>query len=179
MDGPQHENTADSLVDYGWNLFAQQRYEDAEYQLRDALEIYRQRGVRGSQHINALAILQQVLASSGRHDEAERVIEQAWAAMQGYDALPRKSATARVDDVIVPCAAFACYFATIGRSEQAAEFAHRAALAAERVRIQSSLPRLSRAWQSRGCDWETRSAIERHVQSWSNWHLASPMMDSN
>jgi non-specific serine/threonine protein kinase/serine/threonine-protein kinase len=134
VDGPQHENLADSLVDYGWNLFAQQRYDHAETRLHDALEIYRQRGIRGRQHINALVILQQVLASSGRHDEAERVIEQAWAAMQEYDELPQRFATSPVDDVIGPCAAFACYFATIGQPEQAAEFAHRAALAAQRVR---------------------------------------------
>jgi tetratricopeptide (TPR) repeat protein len=138
VDGPQHENTADSLVDYGWNLFAQQRYDDAYYQLREALGIYRQRGVRGSQPIDALAILQQVLASSGRHDEAERVIEQAWDAMQGYEELAPEFRP----DVTYQCAAFACYFATIGRPEQAAEFARRAALAAERVRnsVESAEP---------------------------------------
>ena len=130
VDGPQHENTADSLVDYGWNLFAQQRYEEAEHPLREALEIYRQRSVIGSQPIDALAILQQVLASSGRHDEAERVIELAWDAMQGYEEMAPEF---RID-VTYHCMAFAYYFATVGRPQQAAEFAHRATLAAERVR---------------------------------------------
>jgi non-specific serine/threonine protein kinase/serine/threonine-protein kinase len=127
LDGPHHVNLADSLVYYAWNLFAQRRYDEAERQLHEALEIYRQRGVRGDQLIFALTILKDVFATSGRHDEAEHVIEQAWAAMQGYDELPPQF---KIDY----CGGFACYFATFGRPEQATEFAHRTALAAERVR---------------------------------------------
>jgi tetratricopeptide (TPR) repeat protein len=131
IDGPLHKNVADSLVRYGQNLYAQERYDDAKPPLLEALEIYRQLGIRGSQ-IDALATLQQVLASSGRHDEAERVIEQAWAAMQKYEELPPEFRMY----VNYYCNAFACYFATIGRPERAAEFADRAARAAEQARNQ-------------------------------------------
>jgi tetratricopeptide (TPR) repeat protein len=129
-DGPRHENVADSLTCYGQNLYAQQRYADAEPPLIEALEIYRELAISDTRTLDTLAILQQVLASSGRHDEAERVIEQAWTAMQRYEELPPEF---RIY-VNYYCAAFACYFATIGRPEQAAQFAHRAALAAEHAR---------------------------------------------
>ena len=86
------------------------------------------------QPITVFRNLQQVLASSGRHDEAERVIEQAWAEMQGYDKLPPEFADSPLYDVAVNCVGFAYYFATIGGEEQAAEFLRRATLAQQRLR---------------------------------------------
>jgi serine/threonine protein kinase/Tfp pilus assembly protein PilF len=79
IDGPQHEKLAAMLVDYAWNLHDQARYVDAEAQIRAALEIYDRRGVTGGPVLNALGILQHVLISSGRYDDAERVTEQALA----------------------------------------------------------------------------------------------------
>ena len=134
LDGPHHENTADSLVYYAWNLFTQQRYDEAERRLHEALEIYRQRNVRGDQLIFALTIMKDVLASSGRHEEAERVSEQAWSAMQDYDTSIPEIATEFALDVTRYCSEFACYFAAAERPQKAAEFLHRAALAAQRVR---------------------------------------------
>jgi serine/threonine protein kinase len=130
IDGPQHDNVADSLVRYGQNLYAQERYDDAEPFLLEALEMYRQLGIRDDDPIHTLATLQQVLASSGRHDEAERVIDQAWESMQKDEGLSPEFRM-YVNNY---CGAFACYFATIGRPERAAEFADRAALAADRLR---------------------------------------------
>jgi tetratricopeptide (TPR) repeat protein len=60
------------------------------------------------------------------------VIEQAWTAMQGYEELTPEFRSY----VNYYCGAFACYFATIGQPEKAAEFAHRATLAAEHARNQ-------------------------------------------
>jgi serine/threonine protein kinase len=81
--GAQHEKVAAALVDYAQNLENQMRLEEAETQVRAALEIYRQRGVSGAPVIHALRILQDVLISSaavtGRDDEAERVTEEALA----------------------------------------------------------------------------------------------------
>jgi tetratricopeptide (TPR) repeat protein len=134
VDGPQREATADILVDYGWNLFAQQRYEEAEHQLREALTINSQRGVRGERLVFALRILQNVLAFSGRHDKAEGVIDQAWAALQDYDTSVVESATETGLDVTDYCGDFACYFAARGKPQKAADFLQRAALAAERLR---------------------------------------------
>jgi serine/threonine protein kinase/Tfp pilus assembly protein PilF len=79
VDGPQHENVAAILVDYAWNLQDQERHTEAETQLRAALEIYERRGVTGGPVFQALAILQHVLISAGRYDDAERVHEQALA----------------------------------------------------------------------------------------------------
>jgi serine/threonine protein kinase/tetratricopeptide (TPR) repeat protein len=133
VDGPENERFADSLVDFGWNLYLQQRFDDAVTPLREALEIYRRHGVRGTQPICALGILQQVLASSGRHDEAEHVIEQAWGEMKGYDELAPEFRAEPYYDVAYHCLGFAYYFATIGRKEQAAEFVHKATIAVERL----------------------------------------------
>jgi tetratricopeptide (TPR) repeat protein len=77
--------------------------------------------------------LQHALASSGRHEEAQRVIQQAWAEMQGYDELPPEFAQSPLHDVTATCAGFAHYFATIGRQEEAAEFLRRATLAQQRL----------------------------------------------
>jgi tetratricopeptide (TPR) repeat protein len=83
LDGPQHAKVAAALVDYAQNLENQMRLEEAETQVRAALEIYRQRGISGAPVIHALRILQDVLISSalvtGRDDEAERVTQDALA----------------------------------------------------------------------------------------------------
>jgi tetratricopeptide (TPR) repeat protein len=113
---------------------AQQRYEEAEHQLREALKIYRQRGVRDARLIFALGVMQNIFALSGRDDEAERVIDQAWAALQDYDTSAAESASETALDVINYCGDFACYFAATGKPQKAADFLQRAALAAERLR---------------------------------------------
>jgi tetratricopeptide (TPR) repeat protein len=81
--GSQHENVAAILVDYAQNLENQMRLEEAESQVRAALEIYRHRGVSGAPVIHALRILQDVLISSasvtGRDAEAERTTQEALA----------------------------------------------------------------------------------------------------
>jgi serine/threonine protein kinase len=133
-NGPQHVNVADSLLYLGWNLFEQRQFDEAEPPLREALEVYRQLGIRGHRPINTLVFLQLVLASAGRHDEAERVIEQAWAEMQGYDELSPEFAMYPAADVTANCAGFAYYFATIGKQTEANEFLRRATLAQQRLR---------------------------------------------
>jgi serine/threonine protein kinase len=81
VDGPQHENVAAILVDYAQNLENQLRLEEAETEVRKALEIYRQRGVSGAPVIHALRILQDALISSaditGRDVDAERATQEA------------------------------------------------------------------------------------------------------
>jgi serine/threonine protein kinase len=134
VKGPQHVNVGDSLLYYGWNLFEQGRFDEAEPPLRDALEAFHQLGIRGHRPISTLVFLQLVLASAGRHDEAERAIEQAWAEMQGYDELSPEFAMYPAADVTATCAGFAYYFATIGRQKDAAEFLRRAAVAQQRLR---------------------------------------------
>jgi serine/threonine protein kinase len=79
LDGPQSEKLAAILVDYALNLQNQGRYFEAESQLRQSLEIYRQLGVSGSPVIYALRILQHVLISDNRHGDAESVTEEAMA----------------------------------------------------------------------------------------------------
>ena len=121
-------------------------------------------GRPGHQPIHALGILQHVLAAAGRHDEAERVIQEAWAEMQGYDELPPEFAPDPFDDVAVHCVGFAYYFATIG-TEQAAEFLRRATLARSVCESPIDLP-----CSPVPCNVRLRlgdqPAIERHVRSW-------------
>jgi tetratricopeptide (TPR) repeat protein len=134
LDGPKEESLALSLLSYGHNLTEQRRYDEAEPPLREALEIYRQRGVRGQLPLHTLAVLQHALASAGRHTEAERVIQQAWTEMQHYDELPPEFAVNPVTDVIYICIGFADYFARSGKHEEAAEFLRRATHAEQRLR---------------------------------------------
>lgn len=79
VDDSPHENLAALLVDNAWNLHAQQQYVEAEIQLRKVLEIYDRSGVAGAPRFHALEILQHVLISSGRYDDAEHVTQQALA----------------------------------------------------------------------------------------------------
>ena len=85
IDGPHSQKLAAILVDYGWSLNDERRYPDADSQLQEALEIYRQRGETGGPLFHALEILQHVLISSGRDDEAERVTQQALAVASHAD----------------------------------------------------------------------------------------------
>jgi serine/threonine protein kinase len=79
LDGPHSEKLAAILVDYAWNLHDERRYSDAESQLQEALEIYRQRGVTGGELFHALEILQHVLITHRRDADAERVTQEALA----------------------------------------------------------------------------------------------------
>jgi serine/threonine protein kinase/Tfp pilus assembly protein PilF len=77
-DGPHSEKLAAVLVDGGWNLLDQQRRDEAESQLHEALAIYRSRGVTGAPLFHALEILQHILrGSAGREEDAERVTQEA------------------------------------------------------------------------------------------------------
>ena len=136
LGGAPAVSLPDSLAVYGKNLFLQRRYHEAEPPLREALEMYHQRAIRGNMPLSVYRDLQQVLASSGRYDEAQRVIQQAWAEMQGYDQLPAESAHLPYSDVAVTCASFAYYFDTIGKRDEAAEFLRRANLAQQPVQEQ-------------------------------------------
>jgi serine/threonine protein kinase len=75
----QSENLAAILVDYGWNLEHQRRYQEAEPHVREALDIYRRRGVTGTPFLHALRILQDLLISDRRHSEAEQVTREGMA----------------------------------------------------------------------------------------------------
>jgi serine/threonine protein kinase len=134
-DSPQSVSLPDGLHNYGATLFLQRRYNEAEAPLREALQMYHQRGFRGSKPITSCKILQQALAAAGRHDEAERAIQEAWAEMQGYDELPAEFAQHPWADVAGNCCSFACYFARIGKHEEAAEFLRRATLAQQRLQM--------------------------------------------
>jgi tetratricopeptide (TPR) repeat protein len=77
--GPDDERVAEILVDMAWWHNEKMRYSDAEHAAREALRIYRNRGVAGSPHLKASAVLQRILIASGRLDEAEAVAEEALA----------------------------------------------------------------------------------------------------
>jgi tetratricopeptide (TPR) repeat protein len=78
VDGAHSENLAAILVDGGWNLLDQQRRDEAESQLHEALTIYRNRGVTGAPLFHALEILQHILrGSDGREEDVERVTQEA------------------------------------------------------------------------------------------------------
>jgi serine/threonine protein kinase/tetratricopeptide (TPR) repeat protein len=83
--GPQHENVAAILVNYAWNLEHQKKFNEAEPYLREALDIYRKRGVTGAEVFRALRVLQDLLVSSGRDVDAERVTREAMAIARQSD----------------------------------------------------------------------------------------------
>jgi tetratricopeptide (TPR) repeat protein len=116
------------------NRYLQGRHAEAEPALREALEIYHWRGVRGTMPISVCGALQLTLAASGRHDDAEGAIRQAWAEMQGYDELPPELAQSPYSDIAGTCAGFAYYYSTIGKQDEAAEYLRRATLAQQRLR---------------------------------------------
>ncbi len=77
--GAQHEQYADTLVDYAWALWQLDRGKEAEPRLREALSIYRNRGVGGQRVIRALQTLQVIVSALGRDDELESLVNQALA----------------------------------------------------------------------------------------------------
>jgi serine/threonine protein kinase len=83
VHGPEHERLAAILVDYAWNLEHQDRYSEAEPYLHEAIDIYRNRGITGNELFRALRVLQDLLISARRYDEAERVTRDAMAIPSG------------------------------------------------------------------------------------------------
>jgi tetratricopeptide (TPR) repeat protein len=65
-----------------WCRFEQGRLSEAEAAAGDALGIYQNRGVTGSPVFNAYAVLQNVLSSSWRFEEAHKVTDEALALAQ-------------------------------------------------------------------------------------------------
>jgi serine/threonine protein kinase len=83
VHGPGDEKFATILVDYAWNLEHQDRHDEAEPCLRKALNIYRKRGISGAELFRALRVLQDLLISARRYDEAELVTRDAMAIANG------------------------------------------------------------------------------------------------
>jgi tetratricopeptide (TPR) repeat protein len=83
VHGPGDEKFATILVDYAWNLEHQDRHDEAEPCLRKALNIYRKRGITGAELFRALRVLQDLLISARRYDEAELVTRDAMAIANG------------------------------------------------------------------------------------------------
>jgi serine/threonine protein kinase/TolA-binding protein len=77
--GAQHEQYADTLVDYAWALMQLDRNKEAEARSREALGIYRNRGIGGQRVIRALQTLQVILDGGGRTDEIEPLVNEALA----------------------------------------------------------------------------------------------------
>jgi len=86
--GKEHEIYANTLVDYAWALNERQHYVQtkgqagdgqAEAQVREALRIYRMRGIGGQPVIRALHTLQVILLGTSRLDEIEPVVKEALA----------------------------------------------------------------------------------------------------
>jgi serine/threonine protein kinase len=75
--GEQHVDFADSLVDYASALLEQMRRNETEKKVRQAIDIYRNEGMRGRRPIRALQILQIILNLQGRRSEIESIVEQA------------------------------------------------------------------------------------------------------
>ncbi len=75
--GPDHERVAEILVDTAWCRNEQARLPEAEDAARDALRIYRACGTAGSPVFKASAVLQRVLISLQRLDDAQTVTEEA------------------------------------------------------------------------------------------------------
>jgi non-specific serine/threonine protein kinase/serine/threonine-protein kinase len=135
VDGPQHENVAANLIDLGWNLIGQHKYDEAAIRLREVIEIYQQQGGRNRRLIHAWGMLPLALSSSGRHDEAERAIHEAWDVMKGDDEhVTNFKIPHDVADITYYCLSFAYYFDAMGKHQEAADFAHKAALTAQRLR---------------------------------------------
>ena len=76
-DGTQSEKLAVILVDGAWNLLDLQRHAEAESQANDAVKIYRRAASRGTPLFHALEILQHILISAKRDEDAERVTKEA------------------------------------------------------------------------------------------------------
>ena len=77
--GAQAEQVAETLRDCAWSNFEQDQHAQAELYAREALEIYRKRGVSGQPVISVLFPLQRTLIMDNRFAEAEAVTEEAFA----------------------------------------------------------------------------------------------------
>ncbi|MEX2306133.1 MAG: protein kinase [Pirellulales bacterium] len=73
------EALAQSLLEYGWNFYMSNRPVDTEHHVREAVAIYRDRGVRDARIIDALATLQLALNAQNRHEESIAVANEALA----------------------------------------------------------------------------------------------------
>jgi eukaryotic-like serine/threonine-protein kinase len=85
IDLPGNENLAAVLVESAWNLRDLGRLLEAESQLHEALDIYRQQGVTDGPVMYALRALQHTLITAGRYDDAERVTREALAISKRSD----------------------------------------------------------------------------------------------
>src|SRR5262249_36063750 len=75
--GADHELVGESLVDCSWSAYEQQHYADAERLSRQALGIYRKRGVKGKPLMNASWVLEKALDGQAKYEEAEALVQQA------------------------------------------------------------------------------------------------------
>jgi serine/threonine protein kinase len=81
--GAQAEQVADTLKDCAWSRAEQGPQAQVELYAREALEIYRRRGVSGRPVISILFPLQRTLINQNRFAEAETVTEEAFAIARG------------------------------------------------------------------------------------------------
>ena len=77
--GEGHEQVAEVLAEYAWTLRDMGQAEESLARAREALAIYRQRGVRGRPFIKAMWTVQDMLAVQGQHAEAEALALEALA----------------------------------------------------------------------------------------------------
>ncbi len=77
--GEGHEQVAEVLAEYAWTLRDMGQLEESLARAREALAIYRQRGVRGRPLIKAMWTVQDMLGVQGKHAEAEALALEALA----------------------------------------------------------------------------------------------------
>jgi serine/threonine protein kinase/tetratricopeptide (TPR) repeat protein len=77
--GPQAEQVAETLKECAWSSFEQGQHAQAELHAREALEIYRKRGISNQRVISILFPLQRTLIMETRFAEADTVTEEAFA----------------------------------------------------------------------------------------------------
>ena len=80
--GADAPEVAQCLVDYAWTRFEEGAHEKGalekgEICIREALEIYRKRGITGQPAIEALWVLQKVLSGNRHYPEMEAVAQEA------------------------------------------------------------------------------------------------------
>ena len=77
--GPEHIKFADALMGYSQNLREQNRFADAETNIREALRIYRLGAISGRPLVDALWALEIVLVAENQDRDAEAVAREALA----------------------------------------------------------------------------------------------------
>jgi serine/threonine protein kinase/Flp pilus assembly protein TadD len=77
--GEGHEQVAEVLAEYAWTLRDMGELEESLARAREALAIYRQRGVRGRPLIKAMWTVQDMLGVQGKYAEAEALALEALA----------------------------------------------------------------------------------------------------